>query len=296
MHEKKNNNYMKKLLYTKTSYNWSISINWKNISTISWTRSNMTFVKSCRIIYFSLQNMKLNLKHFFFSSSSLSNCLTSVLKSSSLKKIKNMFKSKRISLTVSTVESKKLSVRAIVLRHEVSRKIIDKRLKEDRTMKDFSKKRQLFSDQKETIILRFVDQFIELRFLFRIYMIEEKIIFLLQKREISNVKLRAHWIKRFLNRHSEYRTKFSRHLDQERHWSSDSTVFVQWFDLVKKTMIKYNIVIDDVYNMNEKKYMMKMSEATQWMFFFDRISRVFETFFVYFKLFNFAFLVYSPHF
>jgi hypothetical protein len=61
-------------------------------------------------------------------------------------------------------------------------------------------------------------------------------------------------------------------------------------------MIKYNIVIDDVYNMNEKKYMMKMSEATQWMFFFDRISRVFETFFVYFKLFNFAFLVYSPHF
>ncbi len=78
---------------------------------------------------------------FSFSSSSLFNCLISALRSSSLKKIEIMFSSKRLSLTVSTVENKKLSCRAIALRHEVSRKIIDKRLKEKRIMKDFSKNR-----------------------------------------------------------------------------------------------------------------------------------------------------------
>jgi hypothetical protein len=57
-------------------------------------------------------------------------------------------------------------------------------------------------------------------------------------------------------------------------------------------MIKYNIAIEDVYNMNEQKYMMNVNKATQWMFFFRRIAWFFVAFFVYFKIFNFAFLVY----
>ncbi len=55
---------------------------------------------------------------FSSSSSSLSNCLVSVLRSSSLKKIEIMFKSKRISLIVSTIENEELSCHAIALRHE----------------------------------------------------------------------------------------------------------------------------------------------------------------------------------
>jgi hypothetical protein len=114
------------------------------------------------------------------------------LRSSSLKKIEIMFKSKRISLIVSTVENEELSCHAIVLRHEVSRMIIRRRLKEKRTMKEFSKNRQLLFEQEETIILRFVNQFTELRFFFRYYMIEEKVILLLRKRKISNRALRQH--------------------------------------------------------------------------------------------------------
>jgi hypothetical protein len=41
-------------------------------------------------------------------------------------------------------------------------------------------------------------------------MIEEKVVLLLQKRKISNFQLRRQWRFRFLKRHSEYRTKFSR--------------------------------------------------------------------------------------
>jgi hypothetical protein len=135
---------------------------------------------------------------------------------------------------VSAVQNGELSCHAAALRHGVSRKTVANRLKGKRTMKDCSKNRQLLSDQEETVILRFVDQFTELEFLFRLYMIEEKAVLLLQKRGVSNPKLRKRWINRFLKRHSEYRTKFPRHLNQERRWSSDSAVFVQWFDLVRK--------------------------------------------------------------
>jgi hypothetical protein len=129
-----------------------------------------------------------------FLSFSLFNCLVSVLRSSSLKKIEIMFKSKRISLIVSTVENEELSCHAIALRHEVSRMIIRRRLKEKRTMKEFSKNRQLLFEQEETIILKFVNQFTELRFLLRYYMIEEKVILLLRKRRISNRALRQCYV------------------------------------------------------------------------------------------------------
>ncbi len=158
-------------------------------------------------------------------------------------------------------------------------------MKEKRIIKDYLKNRQLFFEQKETIILKFVNEFIALRFSFRKYMIKEKVLLLLRKREISNRKLSTNWITRFLKRHSEYRTKFSRHLDQKRHWSFDSIVSVQWFDLMRKTMIKYDIAIEDVYNINEKKYMMKMSEVTQWEIFSSHCSIFFALtrFFSYFS-------------
>ncbi len=127
---------------------------------------------------------------FSSSSSSLSNCLVSVLKSSSLKKIKSMLKSNRLFLTVTTIENEELSSHAIALRHEVCQKIVRNQVKEKRTMKEYSKDRQLLFDQEETIILKFVNEFIALRFFLRKYMIEEKILLLLQKRRISNRKLK----------------------------------------------------------------------------------------------------------
>jgi hypothetical protein len=72
----------------------------------------------------------------------------------------------------------------------VCREIIDNRLKEKRIMKDFSKNRQLFIDQAKTIILKFVNDFIALKFLFRLYKIEEKVILLFQKQRISNLQLK----------------------------------------------------------------------------------------------------------
>jgi hypothetical protein len=79
----------------------------------------------------------------------LSSCLASVLRSSSFKKIKIMFKSKRLSLTVTTIQNDELTCHAIALRHEVNKITLRNRLQEKRAMTDFSKNRQLLFDQKK---------------------------------------------------------------------------------------------------------------------------------------------------
>jgi hypothetical protein len=93
---------------------------------------------------------------------------------------------------MSTVEKKKLSAHAIALRHEMSRNTIVNRLKEKRIRNEFVMKRQLLISQKETAIFIFVDQFTTLRFSFRLYMIEEKVLLLFQKRDVSKSKLKMH--------------------------------------------------------------------------------------------------------
>jgi hypothetical protein len=103
-----------------------------------------------------------------------------------------MLKSKRESLIVTTIQNERLSCRAIALRHEVSRMTILKRLKEDRIINEFAKNRQLFFEQEKTIILKFVNEFIALKFSLKKYMIEKKISLLLRKRRISIFKLEKH--------------------------------------------------------------------------------------------------------
>ncbi len=84
---------------------------------------------------------------------------------------------------MSTVENEEFSCYAIALKHKMNRMIIRRRLKEKRIMKKFSKNRQLFFEQEETIILKFVNQFTELRFSLRCYMIEKKSIFCFESEE-----------------------------------------------------------------------------------------------------------------
>ena len=58
---------------------------------------------------------------------------------------------------------------------------------------------------------------------------------------------------RFLSRHSDYKFRFPRH------WNTEPKVFEDWFNLYQKIMEEYEIVIGDVYNMDEKGYLMGMT-------------------------------------
>lgn len=127
-------------------------------------------------------------------------------------------------------------------------------------MIEYSEDRQLLTVDEETAILRFIDNFAALGFPLRLHMLEEKALLLLLRMRCKNPpkSLGHNWTTRFLHRHSEYRTKFPRHLNQSRHWNSAPEVFSNWLQLYRRTCDRYGIANGDQYNMDEKGYMMRI--------------------------------------
>jgi hypothetical protein len=154
----------------------------------------------------------------------LSNDLVFVWESFSFKKMKIESKFERLVLIVKKFQNEISIVRVAVKKYEVCRNIIINKSWVKRIMSEFFMNRQLLVSHKETIILKFVNKFIALSFSFRLSMMKEKVELILRERK-HNVNLKVHWIDWFLIRHSEYRAKFSRHFDQERHFNFDRNVF-----------------------------------------------------------------------
>ena len=121
--------------------------------------------------------------------------------------------------------------------------------------------RLLLTIAEEAALLRFVDDFVALGFPPKLTMLKEKAVLLLRERGIDQSP-GIHWHKRFLSRYPEYKSKFPRNLDQERHWNSEPVVISNWFDLCDRTCLKYSIATGDQYNMDEKGYMMGMAQVS----------------------------------
>ncbi|KAL1954183.1 hypothetical protein VTO42DRAFT_1539 [Malbranchea cinnamomea] len=64
------------------------------------------------------------------------------------------------------------------------------------------------------------------------------------------------WVNRFIKRHPEIKTQFSRLYDYERAKCEGSKVVRGWFELVQNTIQKYGIVQEDIYNFDETGFQM----------------------------------------
>jgi hypothetical protein len=68
--------------------------------------------------------------------------------------------------------------------------------------------------------------------------------------------LGLHWTDNFLRRYPMLKSKFVSGLDKERALAQDPSILMAWFELFKSTILKYDIHLDDIYNMDEKGVMM----------------------------------------
>jgi hypothetical protein len=159
---------------------------------------------------------------FFF----LSNDLVSAEKSFSFKKMKIRSKFERLILIVKKFQNEVSIVKAVARKYNVCRNTIINKSRFKRIMSEFCMNCQLLVSHEEKVILKFVNHFIELKFLLRLFMLKEKVELILRERKI-NTDLSKHWDSRFLIKHLEYQSKFLRHLDQVRHFNFDSVVFEQ---------------------------------------------------------------------
>lgn len=64
------------------------------------------------------------------------------------------------------------------------------------------------------------------------------------------------WVRKFLNRHKQLQSKYTRKYDYQRALCEDPKVLRDWFRLVKNTRAKYGIPDEDVYNFDETGFQM----------------------------------------
>ena len=74
-------------------------------------------------------------------------------------------------------------------------------------------------------------------------------------------ELGTNWNIRFLDRHPVLQSKYSCTLDQERFLAQNQDSIQEWFDLYQSTKVKYKIHDEDIYNMDENRYMMESSKV-----------------------------------
>jgi hypothetical protein len=64
------------------------------------------------------------------------------------------------------------------------------------------------------------------------------------------------WVTKFVKRHSDLSTRFSRRYDYQRAKCEDPKTISKWFSLVQKTILSYGIDPDDIYNFDETGFAM----------------------------------------
>lgn len=176
------------------------------------------------------------------------------LSSSPLLIIKPLSIDDRMKLAVQDVRDGIKTCRHAAKIYGLNHKTVKSRLNGKPSRADKSASEQLLTPNEEQSILNFIDTCTELGFPARLYMLEEKAILLLRLRVVDPPPIGKTWAHRFIKRHSEYKCRFLRHLDQDRYWNTDPVVFKKWFDLVEKIMKKNDITKDRLFNMDEKGF------------------------------------------
>jgi hypothetical protein len=103
--------------------------------------------------------------------------------------MKIRLKFERLVLIVKKFQDESTSVSAAAKKYEICRNIILNKSRVKRIKFEYVSILQLFVSHEETIILQFVDRFIELSFSLRLFMLKEKVELILREREVeSNLK------------------------------------------------------------------------------------------------------------
>jgi hypothetical protein len=71
------------------------------------------------------------------------------------------------------------------------------------------------------------------------------------------------WITRFIKRHDEFISKYTRKYNYQRAKCKDPEVINQWFSLIKNTIVKYGILEQDIYNFDETGFQMGVASTAK---------------------------------
>ena len=83
------------------------------------------------------------------------------------------------------------------------------------------------------------------------------------KTEDLKARVGKRWTERFLKRNGQLETAFSRALDDNRAKATYPGTIGRWFHLLTSVIKEYKILIQHIYNFDEKGVLMEMASATK---------------------------------
>ena len=85
----------------------------------------------------------------------------------------------------------------------------------------------------------------------------------LLKAKNDKEELGVHWQQQFLSRFPELKTKYINGLDKNRFSAQDPFIISEWFNLFARIKAEFNIDPSDIYNIDEKGFMVGMLQRTK---------------------------------
>ena len=77
------------------------------------------------------------------------------------------------------------------------------------------------------------------------------------------ITIGGHWVNRFIKHHPELRSKYSWKYDYQCAKCEDSKLIKAWFTWVQETIEKYEILLKDIYNMDETGFQMGVTSTAK---------------------------------
>jgi Tc5 transposase DNA-binding domain len=89
-------------------------------------------------------------------------------------------------------------------------------------------------------------------------LVRDKVLAIIQQSQ-PKTSLGKHWLDRFIKRHSKLQVRFSQRLERQRSAASNPRVLEHHFKLWHKTLKEYKIKEANIWNMDEKGFLLRIS-------------------------------------
>ena len=86
-----------------------------------------------------------------------------------------------------------------------------------------------------------------------------------QTRDSTQARLGKTWLSSFLNRHPKVSSKFGSNLDRQRALAGSPGHITDYFHKLKKALKEYKFLSKNIYNMDEKGFMLGMSSRSKFV-------------------------------
>jgi hypothetical protein len=168
----------------------------------------------------------------------------------------------RVSLAVKAYKNGHFkSIRAAAAAYDIPRPTLTYRISCRKARVDIQANCQKLTNLEETSLKKWILDMDERGLPPTHGMVRKMADILLHERNGESVSER--WITRFIKRHDELIWKYTRKYDYQRAKCEDPEIINQWFNLVQKTIVKYGILEQDIYNFDETGFQMGVAHTAK---------------------------------